>query len=762
MMKKTCTLFMLLLMASSISAKQITQNEAKQRASAFLIQQGKTIQNNLTLKAKGLRKANSQDAAYYVFNAADNNGFVIVSGDDRTDAILGYSTQGAYDADKMPPAMKAWLDDYAHQISMMDQQNTTAATYAVNKVKMHTAIAPLLKTKWDQVSPYNDLCPTAPDGQKCHTGCVATALAQVMAYHQWPQDYTDTIPEYSLSTGTSGFDMQLPALPKVKFNWGKMPLPQGDADNSVATLMEYCGHAVHMEYSTNVSNAGLSLTPYALKYYFGYDQNLTCAIRNTYTVNEWDSIMYRELEESRPVMYGGSAMGGGHAFVVDGYNGNGLYHVNWGWSGASDGFFRLSVLNPYNNSGSGASSSENGYNYLCAAYIGVQKPTGQELKPANARCASISRNANDSIFAEYESAELNKKLNPNYFGWGTMNSDGTIKVITSSQKPRICLTMDETKKTIDTLDLKALQLAPGSYNLVPISHSIATTVWSRASAANMYVNVNVDNAGKISSTVYPVFGLKVDSLCDRSHKMVGETQRLLAKVHSDISEFNGTLYLFVSKTDSLGSQQDYCGTAVEAQTSDSAELYFLPKEIGTYHLYIATDENGQNIIYTDTIAIGLPEVSSLSGSITTDDICNYTMPVKNNSKLVEYCGDIYMNVGQYNEATSAYDYNLFYSIRNVNIKPGSTSDYNFDMSNDIKTPGKYRFQVNCNNYSYIFDSEHVNFLTQDIEITTTGIKSVSTGNSNARPSYFTLQGTAKENPTQKGLYIRNGKLVIIK
>ena len=171
------------------------------------------------------------------------------------------------------------------------------------------------------------------------SGCVATAFAQIMYYHKWPQTATKQIPAYSTYE----------ALPATTFDWDHMlpaysqqSLESEEQKNAVAELMLYCGHAVKMSYGTGASSAVTSYIMGALKSYFGYQNDAIMINRNIYTLNEWDDIIYNELRHGRPIIISASAYkGSGHAFICDGYAGNNLYHINWGWGGMSDGYFRL-------------------------------------------------------------------------------------------------------------------------------------------------------------------------------------------------------------------------------------------------------------------------------------------------------------------------------------------------------------------------------------------------------------------------------------
>ena len=355
-----------LFLCQSLFAGKVTEQEALQKAQQFM--QGKTFQK------KSLRRAQqnvSMDGAFYIFNAEGNGGFVIVSADDRTEAILAYADQGYFDTSAMPENVRKWLEGYAEQIKALGNSEVKSVPRRTSK----EAVAPLLTCRWNQGSPYNYLCPI--DGKSTSvTGCVATAMAQVMYYHQWPQDATAVIPAYK--TREKGFEM--PELPATVFKWDKMKdeyvsNETGEAADAVAELMLYCGQAVEMDYTSSGSGANVSAA--TMIYYFGYSKTAKDVSRRNYSTIDWENMIYNEVFNHRPVLYSGFNVSSGHEFVIDGYDGNGLFHVNWGWGGSSDGYFLLSVLNP-DGRGIGGGSSSDGYSSGQDAIIGLQPDHGEE------------------------------------------------------------------------------------------------------------------------------------------------------------------------------------------------------------------------------------------------------------------------------------------------------------------------------------------------------------------------------------------------
>ena len=303
--------------------------------------------------------ADGDDAAFYVFNS--DGGFVMVSGDDTTPPILGFAEGSTYDAKTAPETLQFLLGQW--QKVHASQQNATRA----ESVPTHTNVDVLIKTQWDQTAPYNLQCPTDDETKEHYpTGCVATAMAQVMYYHRWPDSY----------------------------DWSKMKLTYnrddtGASADAVAKLMKECGDALFMQYATDGSSAYYIMPSEALRYDFGYAESTDYAMRENYTAKQWDALIYEEISHKRPVITGGNSASpdsgeSGHEFIIDGYqvkNGQGYYHVNWGWGGYSDNYFLLALLNP-GGQGTGGNAGSSGYNYGVVAVIGTQ-PAQKALTKTN-------------------------------------------------------------------------------------------------------------------------------------------------------------------------------------------------------------------------------------------------------------------------------------------------------------------------------------------------------------------------------------------
>ncbi len=311
---------------------------------------------------------------YYVFNGSetDGGGFLIVSADDLAPAVLGHVDSGEFDYDRAPEAMKWWLSQY--------ETNITDAVRTGNPIRREAAeerplISRLLSTQWGQSDPYNKECPMV-SGKHSVTGCVATAMAQIMHCHRWPEVGTGSH-SYRTSSGiTLSADFG-----STEYEWDKMAnrytvFSTTSQKNAVAKLMYHCGVSVNMDYGPSASGASSIYVGGALINYFGYDAGIRYEERAFYTDSEWEEMVYGELAAGRPVYYSGvTVKNEGHAFVCDGYSGNGFYHFNWGWEGVYDGDFLITGAGALNPEGTGTGGGTVGYGFTegQGCLFGVEK-----------------------------------------------------------------------------------------------------------------------------------------------------------------------------------------------------------------------------------------------------------------------------------------------------------------------------------------------------------------------------------------------------
>ncbi len=306
----------------------------------------------------------------YVMNLSDGS-MLLLSAESETPALLGYS-DSAYDPANVPPAMQAMLQQFAQEIATL--RSSTSAPVATEYVapKMQ-AINPICRTTWDQGAPYNYYCPTL-NSKKCVTGCVATAVAQVLKALEWPAKCSGGEMGYTWDNGGKQLTLN---FSDVTLDWDKMLDTYSSSavttqSKAVATLMKALGYATHMNYSPTASGAqGIEMARGLVKY-FDYDATLSYLHHDWFSREAWESLIHGELLKGIPVYFDGANAdwSSGHAFVVDGYDGEGFFHLNWGWGGMSDGYYRLTALDPVSQ---GIGGSNMGYNFAQSIIYGLKK-----------------------------------------------------------------------------------------------------------------------------------------------------------------------------------------------------------------------------------------------------------------------------------------------------------------------------------------------------------------------------------------------------
>lgn len=358
---------------SAVQARQLDCDEALARAfdnaPAKVSALNKTAEAPRLMSTKISEKGNN---AIYIFNTPDHTLFV--SADDRAPALLGYTDQPITDFDKISPATKNFLTGYTRQIDYNIATNAPEYTSAKKKAQQsggiattsYYYIAPQLSTRWDQGYPFNMYSPRV-NGQETWAGCVATAMAQVMNYHRWPS----TCNFYTSYWWQTGYQ-QLSENISYSFDWSAMAVSGSWAETSyqqeqLGKLLKACAYSVEMDFDPDGSGAYSYKVADALKEKFDYSASTSYYYRDMYDYSTWESMLFNSLAGYGPIIYSGYGDIGGHEFVLDGYD-NGRFHINWGWSGTSDGYYYLDALNPSNL---GAGGGSGGFNTMQDAVINI-------------------------------------------------------------------------------------------------------------------------------------------------------------------------------------------------------------------------------------------------------------------------------------------------------------------------------------------------------------------------------------------------------
>ena len=368
MLKKNLILAAGMLFATGAFAATLTPQQALDRA-ASTPEGKKSLKSNVQPTLAYTAKTVSGEAAVYVFNQAANGGIVLLSADDIALPVLGYTDAGSFDPANIPPQMAYWMDSYASQIEYA-KKNGMKSKARQEAPSNWTAIAPMLTTQWDQGTPFNNQTPTSGNTHM-PTGCVATAMAQIMNYWKYPETGRGSV---SYTSGSNRLSM---SFNRENFDWANMidnyiPGMYNETQaNAVSYLMKACGFGSKMQYAPGGSGTQTMDAGAALVNYFYYDKSVNSVDRLVMTDDEWTAFVYDQLKNVGPAMYSGTASGGGHAWVVDGYDGNGYFHMNWGWGGTCNGYYLLTAMNP---TVQGTGGFYGGYNFGQGLLYNIRKP----------------------------------------------------------------------------------------------------------------------------------------------------------------------------------------------------------------------------------------------------------------------------------------------------------------------------------------------------------------------------------------------------
>jgi len=370
-MKKSLFTLLFAFFSISLFAEPVTLDAVRKVAVNYYKHYAAAKTNDFTIDNVLANTYQGQTTFYVV--TFTSGGFVMVAADDAVIPVLGYSITDTYSANNLPDNMREWLDGYNHEIVNIIQSNynNTETSMQWDAIKSNEfsktgdAVAPILTTTWDQGQFYNASCPADGGGPAGHvyTGCVATAMAQIMKRWNYPTTGLGShsyVSSYGTLTANFG---------GTTYNWGSMPNNVTSSNPAVATIMYHAGVSVDMNYSPSGSGAYSWDVPTALINYFNYETSAEIQFKSDYATNDWIALLKAELDAGRVVYYSGDNGSAGHAFVCDGYDNSNNFHFNWGWSGYANGYFAIGNLNP------------GGYNFSQnnSAVIRIHPPNGSPI-----------------------------------------------------------------------------------------------------------------------------------------------------------------------------------------------------------------------------------------------------------------------------------------------------------------------------------------------------------------------------------------------
>ena len=638
-MKRQLMAFIGLFFGIGLMAAPVSKDAAHQKALQFI-----SARRGNVAAARGMQpvKLQLKDAVdsdlLYVFNVGQKDGFVVVSGDDCTgDAVLGYADMGELTEATMPDNLRAWLQSYVDQIRWMQANgvnNNVSASRAAEPRAVRQPVAEQLSCWWDQDWPYNCYCPlyVTRNGEVgvAATGCVATAVAQVLYHHGKRQGVPTTalldIPAYQCerdvyawtdATHTKYVEIEnIPAKSKRTFDWSKMQdvyaedAERSEATEEVSRLMEYVGAALSMDYGATSYAWGRDV-PFVLAKCFGYDSSVRHVYRDDFSYAEWLDLIYKELTTNGPVIYGGNSTGGGHQFVIDGYDSEDYFYVNWGWGGKYNGFFKLSVLYS-EGQGIGGSTSNDGFCYNQEAIVNV-KPVSSgtdEFVRLTLRSISIPDGgtqfsrasvADDFKGIGLESVVWNKTSGKYSFDAGWAWADGSqLKIITDDSRGELYFPGDYRPFNFRNVSF-GTGLTDGDYILTPVSREHGTSQWLTSLNSDRYY-VKATISGN-TLTLKPVGTPKLSGTLTLGDIAILKPLNVTVTIKNEGDLYSGDIILYDGKTALLAQQVE-----IPAGTTYNCVMTFVPKFSGDYDLKLCYNGGSNSVIATKSFHIN-PEPS---------------------------------------------------------------------------------------------------------------------------------------------------------
>ena len=692
-------------------ANPVTESRARTIAARFIATQSPTLKLSSSSPVTVVT-ATTQQAAYYVFNttAAADRGFVIVAGDDRLPAVLGYSDSGSFDANDVPPAMQQWLDGYTAQIAAI-----TAGGVPEVRTASRPAIAPMLPVHWGQGLPYNVLLPHISGSSNAHAyvGCVAVAMAQIMAFWKHPQRPTATIPGYTSSSGKT-YQVTMPSLVPIDFDWENMHYTYytndstSEACQAVANLMLYSTTSLKSNFGLTSTGSYTRNIPEMLITYFGYKNSAHYIYRETYSTQAWEDVIYAELAAGRPVAYGGNKQSAGHAFVCDGYDGDGRFHINWGWAGKSNGYFLLNLLNP-SDEGIGSAAGAYGYVKGQGAAIGLE-PAGDgnegeaaltfddlTISSSNSTRSAASSNFTVSVSGKF----VNYTHVSSMFsqGWGLFKDGEMVENLFYRSTTSSLGNQEYITVSARSLSFGA-GITSGTYRILPIYTIYGANDWHPCIGADVnYIEVTF--GGNYSCTIkgYGTAGsttrYTVNSCTTQGTLNHGKPVTVNLNLTNSGTSTNDLIYMFVN------GEFTAMGLAnIAAHESGDIVYRFTPTTAGIKTLTFSLNESGASPFHTQLVTIGSMPSATLDVSyrilgitdednrIITADRYSIIADVTNTG-TEPYDEDFSVRLYRINNDETNVGTELLSQTQPLHLAAGASTSLQFDFDHDLVDGWKY-------------------------------------------------------------------------
>lgn len=701
----------------------------------------------------------------YIFS--QGNGFIILPATDEAPALLGYSSDTEYKAGENP-GLDYWLEFYNRELASI---NKSAQSDKITVARPERApIEPLTQMRWNQESPYNNDCPEI-DGKHTVTGCVATAMAQMMKYHSYPEKGKGSH-SYTWSAGNKTLSYN---YDENTFNWDLMPnIYNSDSTDEekaeVANLMYACGVSVDMNYDLNDSGASSLTMGQSLINYFDYDRGLWMPQRDYYGIYEWEDMIYSNLAEELPVLYAGQGTAGGHQFICDGYSSDGYFHFNWGWGGLSDGYFLLTALNP---ASLGVGGGAGGFNSGQMVALDVRPPVeGSTPKYVMYSQAFVP-------MVQSTTAESTVSFTAGIYNYSMLSLPADekigVKIVSQDDENDVKYVDSQSDGVLGFLEgynniaIKIPALQDGNYILTPAFY--ADNKWND-------VRIMVSNPQKVYASVSD--GTITFSVPEGAYINVTDVtvpQEIYSGLKASIkftvnnnstAEYIGNIYpVLVNSSNNVVAQSVYRPVDVVEGSSQNIEDYIADFEAvngadftpGSYNL-VFIDSNGSALSEpTPVTVVAAPENTSITVTdLKLEGVNPITDPSKVTVSFKVNCtegyfadtleGVIFHSTG--GTSLTATDTNMIY----VSADNSAEGTVTFDLS-----------QLDNGEYMCVIFKEETQMsepLMFTIKKIITGLDSVGDDNGDKVTVVYDLYGRRRTGKLLPGIYIVNGKKELIK
>lgn len=732
-MKKISFLSALLALSTVVFAAPVGRQQAQQKAVAFLEKQNKSAQlsSSAPFRAKSAALTVEQ-SPYYIFNTEGNKGFIIVSGDDRTEEILGYSDAGSFDPENIPDGLQALLDAYEQEINELGDMEVFEDVAAKSRKAMarpRQSVEPFNKRTWSQGSPHNGQLPTL-NGSYCSAGCVGVAMAEAIGCFSYPSSVK------AISSYTSASGVKASALAAATINWKNIcdnyidVTTTSTQKNEVAKLFRYVTQSITTNYKSSSSTSNPSRIPTALKTYFNFESTAKQIFATDYSFEDLIDLLYNEVAEHRPVIISGLSLAtsanasAGHSYIMDGYDKDDLFHFDWGWGGCCRGYYRLSALSPFQNVRNRA------YMKSLSAVVGIQ-PKGYggtvhqseiEEQDRSLTLTSVSvptsTSAVSSVTVSVGMQNQNDVANNYDHAVALYDSNyGFVKILKSYAGAAFATDASKTS----TYSVSFADVANGTYYIVPVSRVSNYATWhtDRCLSTNSCIKAVVTSKKAVCTNVPAI---EVNSMVINSADIgnaAGAPQEIKMSVTNNTFDvYQKPLYLFA------GSKLVQCTAArIPMHCTEDVNLTYENEAVGTYTLKVTTDEAGTkllapNLTVSATTKAAVTYGNKLTATLVSDNLGSktstegylytdkykITVKIKNNGS-VKYNDYVRLIISNSKNINGQWHYT---EKVHVNLAAGATQTLTFE-SNElnpqltyyVRIINKGKSTVSIDNYSII-------------------------------------------------------------